>query len=506
MNSFNFIKLLPLIVILLCQHESYGQQSKADSLHAAYKAEMKIASGKFSRVYYPHRAVIYALDEKQFLLKIDSLKNLFTGVSDRFEKPFQPVDPIFIPQEKKNIEYFFDRMILDYPYFHENHTGNKTSLSKPVRQKLHQHLAEFNDPAMLASSDFKGFVEAFMRHRSTEEVKKKKYKYSYNKRLDAYLNLVPRYFSDQVCRDYWKFHYLFTHLDKFGSKNIKQVVDDFLASCKNVSYIRTIDSMYRESTASYNGHLIETYKTVNGIKLDLHIFLPENTEPISKRPAIVYFSGGSWTEGTPEWDFYNCASYAKKGWVAISVEYRIADRHETSPFEAVKDARSAIRWLRLNAEKYHIDPAKIVASGNSAGGHLVLCTALANEINEKTDNLAVSPIPDLLMVNAGVYSLFAENSTDWVSKGLKDKYIVKKVSPQHLLKPGLPPMIIIHGTNDQSVDYHTAKAFAAEMEKSGNDFEFHTTQGAPHYIWYDRRFSGEVGNLRKAFLKKYGYE
>ena len=214
----------------------------------------------------------------------------------------------------------------------------------------------------------------------------------------------------------------------------------------------------------------------------------------------------SWTEGTPEWDFYNCMNYAKKGWVAVAVEYRIGDRYETTPFEAVKDAKSAIRWVRMNAELYNIDTARIVASGNSAGGHLVLTTAMADEINEQTDNLNYSSSPNLLLINSGVFNLKWDEGTAWISKNLTDKNFVQKISPQHLLRKGLPPMLIIHGTNDQSVDYLSTKLFADEMKKFGNDFEFQTLEGAHHYIWYDRRFSGKVAEIRKEFLKKNGYE
>ena len=160
----------------------------------------------------------------------------------------------------------------------------------------------------------------------------------------------------------------------------------------------------------------------------------------------------------------------------------------------------------MNADTYNIDTNRIVASGNSAGGHLVLTTVLANEMNESTDNLNFSASPNLLLVNAGVYNLYYDGSTDWISRDLKDKTFVKKISPQQLLRKGLPPMLIIHGTRDQSVDYATAKAFAEEMKQLGNPFEFETLEGAPHYIWYDRRFSGQVASLRKEFLKKYGYE
>jgi len=499
----------PLLIIILSFSLviCFGQNKQyADSLRNAYHAEMKIVSDVFSAAYYPKRAAIYSLKEDQFINKIDSLKQPFLSVSNKYNKAFQKTDKNFIPNEKRDIEYFFDRMILDYPYFHDNYTQRKIQLSKSIQKKLDQHLKDFNNPGILSSKDFQGYVEAFLRHQSSVEVKKEAYKRSDNKRLDAYLNLIPKYFTKQECKEFWQYHYLFAHLDNWGSKNAGEAVRSFVSTCKNASYAWTIDSLYTESANSYKGHLIRTYKTVDRFDLDLHIFLPDTAYQKTKKPVIVYFSGGSWTQGSPEWAFYDCATYAKKGWVAVSVEYRVADRYETTPFEAVKDARSAIRWLRMNSATYNIDTNRIVASGNSAGGHLVLTTALANEINENTDNLNFSASPNLLLVNAGVYNLYADGSTDWITRDLKDKNFVKKISPQQLLRKGLPPMLIIHGTNDKSVDYASAKTFVEEMKQLGNQFEFETLEGAPHHIWFDRRFSGKVANLRKEFLKKYGYE
>jgi acetyl esterase/lipase len=485
----------------------FGQTDHADSLRNAYNADLRVISTKFSQTYYPNSPAIYSLNENQFIKKIDSLKAPFLKITSSYEKSFQTIDKNFVPNERRDIEYFFDRIVLDYPYFHENYTGQKTQLSKSTQKTLNGHLKDFNDPGLLSSRDFQGYVEAFLRHRSSEEVKKKMYKKSDNKRLDAYLNLIPKYFTRQECKDYWQYHYLSGHIEDWGVKNIDGDVKSFLSTCKNPAYNKTIDSVYKEGVNLYKGHVIKTYKAIDGYNLDLHIFLPDSPyQKKEKFPVIVYFSGGSWTKGNPEWAFYSCADYAKKNWVAVSVEYRLADRHETTPFEAVKDARSAIRWLRMNADTYNIDTNRIVASGNSAGGHLVLTTAMANEWNESTDNLNYSASPNLLLVNSGVYNLYSEGSTDWITRDLKDKSLVKKISPQHLLIKGLPPMLIIHGTNDQSVDYATAKAFAEKMKQLGNQFEFDTLEGAPHYIWFDGRFSGKVANLRKEFLKKYGYE
>ncbi|MFC5284151.1 alpha/beta hydrolase [Pedobacter alpinus] len=485
----------------------FGQDNhNADSLRKAYNTDMGILSGAFAEAYYPNRPEIYSLNEPLFLKKIDSLQQPFMKMVNKYATSFQTVDKNFILNEQRDISYFFDRIILDYPYFHENHTGKKVRLSKSTQSKLNRHLKDFNNPNILASKDFQGYVEAFLRHKSTVEVKKEIYKKSDNKRLQSYLNIIPEYFSNQECKDFWQYHYIYAHMEDWGTKNLNDIVAKFLSTCKNEDYKKTIDSIYTESSNTRKDHLIKTYKTVDGYDLDIHIFLPDTIDKNKKSPVMVYFSGGSWTKGNPEWAFYGCESYAKKGWVGISVEYRLADRHETTPFEAVKDARSAIRWLRMNADAYNIDTTRIVVTGNSAGGHLVLTTALANEWNEESDNLNYSATPNLLLVNAGVYSLYSESSTDWITRDLPDKSLAKKISPIHLLRTGLPPMLIIHGTNDQSVDYASAQTFAAEMEKLGNDFEFHTLEGAPHHIWFDRRFSGKVSELRKAFLKKYGYE
>lgn len=86
------------------------------------------------------------------------------------------------------------------------------------------------------------------------------------------------------------------------------------------------------------GHLIKTYKTVDGYDLDIHLFLPESNKQQKKRSVFVFFHGGSWSEGKPDWGVYACQNYAKKGWIGVAVEYRLAYRHGTLPFESVMDA------------------------------------------------------------------------------------------------------------------------------------------------------------------------
>ncbi len=104
----------------------FGQDKQhADSLHKLYISEMKMISNTFSETYYPNRPAIYSLNEPRFLKKMESLKQPFINLANKYAEAFRIVDNPFIPNEQRDITYFFDRMILDYPYFHENHTGQR---------------------------------------------------------------------------------------------------------------------------------------------------------------------------------------------------------------------------------------------------------------------------------------------------------------------------------------------------------------------------------------------
>jgi acetyl esterase/lipase len=500
------IKLLSAFLLTLSFYGFTQTAAPADTLRQNYLAGQRIVSRNFSGYFYPNRNQLYALPEKAFVTTIDSLESTFQKGLDKYKKESNNADATFIRNQQTDIHYFFAKIMLDYPYFHEINTGKKVTFSPATQRRLHNNLGDFNNPALLNSDDLKEYIRGFLRHQSTIELKKVFYKKMDNQRLNSTLRLIPAYFTNQTCRDFWQYDYINAHIEDWGVKKLSAVVTAFNATCKDTAYKRKINELYQDGMKERAGHLIKTYKTAGGFDLDIHLFLPGGTRTTGKSPVMVYFSGGSWTKGNPEWAFYNCAEYSKKGWVGVSVEYRLADRQGTTPFEAVQDARSAIRWLRMHASDYNIDTNRIVASGNSAGGHLVLATALADKWNAPTDNLAYGAAPNLLLVNAGVYDFIEDSNTTWVSNNLKDKNTVKEISPLHLVRKGLPPMILIHGTNDQSVPYSTAQAFAAAAKNAGNEVEFQTLEGAPHHIWFDRRFSPKATALRLAFLKKYGYE
>ena len=102
------------------------------------------------------------------------------------------------------------------------------------------------------------------------------------------------------------------------------------------------------------------YKEVGDDKLFLHVFEPE-TKTKAKRPAIVFFFGGGWNGGTPKQFEPHCNHLASRGMVAITAEYRVKSRNKTTPFECVADGKSAMRWVRANADKLGVDPFRVAA-------------------------------------------------------------------------------------------------------------------------------------------------
>jgi len=258
-------------------------------------------------------------------------------------------------------------------------------------------------------------------------------------------------------------------------------------------------------------HIHAVYKTIDTLKLKVDIFYTDQTFQKENNTAIVFFHGGGWAYGTPSEFFTTCERYAKMGIVTFSVEYRLSIENgitpskTISPIECVMDAKSAIRWVRENAAKFHIDRNKIVAAGQSAGGHLALCTAMINDYNEKSDNLKISCSPNAVLL----FSACVNAVEGWCDRLLGDRRNkIWSISPAHNIRKALPPMIEFHGIDDEQVPKWTVQFFQSSMEKEGNYFEQHMFEGRKHYLGegnpkYSRYYDDEILKVTDDFLRKY---
>jgi acetyl esterase len=110
------------------------------------------------------------------------------------------------------------------------------------------------------------------------------------------------------------------------------------------------------------------YKTIGDRELQVDILYPDDWKPTDRRAAIVFFSGGAWRSGGTGQFAPQAGYFAKRGLVTVRAEYRDSTRDKAKPDTCLKDAVTAMRWVRESADKLGIDPRRIVSSGGSAGG------------------------------------------------------------------------------------------------------------------------------------------
>lgn len=240
------------------------------------------------------------------------------------------------------------------------------------------------------------------------------------------------------------------------------------------------------------------YKKVADRELQMHVFEPEGFKMGDKRACYLIIHGGGWTGGAPPRMYPFAAHYAKLGLVGISLQYRLHNaKAGVSVFDCVKDARSAVRYLREHAAGLGIDPQKIVVSGGSAGGHLAAATALFDQVNEEGDDLKVSPVPNALVL---LFPVIDTSKEGYGNAKIGGRW--QELSPVHHVRPGAPPTLIFHGTGDTVTPFAGAKAFQEAMHKAGNRCELDINDGGTHgYLMRDKALYDDTMQKTDAFLK-----
>jgi acetyl esterase len=251
------------------------------------------------------------------------------------------------------------------------------------------------------------------------------------------------------------------------------------------------------------GAKIVQYKQIADTKLYLHLFNPSNHKASDQRPAIIFFFGGGWNGGTPKQFEPHCRYLASRGMVAITAEYRVKSRNKTTPFECVKDGKSAIRWVRENASKLGVDPQRIAAGGGSAGGHVAAATGNCVGFEEKGENLKISSKPNALVLFNPVYDNSAKG---YGYDRVKPRW--KEISPMHNIAKGSPPTVVFLGTNDKLIPVSTAEDYEKRLVAVGSRSVLHLYEGATHGFFNQGRkgnaYADTVGKMDD-FLHSLGW-
>jgi acetyl esterase/lipase len=211
-----------------------------------------------------------------------------------------------------------------------------------------------------------------------------------------------------------------------------------------------------------------TYAQDDGILRKLDFYDPADPRPEKPTPLLVWVHGGAWSGGSKQG--VPLMALTHQGIAIASVDYRLST---VAPFPAnVHDLKAAIRFLRANAEKFHIDPERIFIVGSSAGGHLAALTGLSGG-----DAALEGRVGDCLTTLSsvrGVISFFGasdlvhilDQSTDFGRKmrvpaltlllggPLEEKMdLARQASPVSHLDPRDPPLLLIHGDQDPQMPF-----------------------------------------------------
>ena len=201
-------------------------------------------------------------------------------------------------------------------------------------------------------------------------------------------------------------------------------------------------------------------------------------------PVIVSIHGGGFVLG----DKRVSLAPAIRGYAVVSVNYRLS--HEAKFPCQIHDIKAAIRWVRANASVYHLNPDRIAAWGESAGGYLAALAGTSGDVKELEDLSLGNPdqssrvqavvdwygpidflAEDAQFTQNGIK--IKENQTrNWLESVLLDKKLsddpelATVINPETYITPDDPPFMIQHGTADKDVPFQQSVNFAGKLKKT----------------------------------------
>jgi acetyl esterase/lipase len=217
------------------------------------------------------------------------------------------------------------------------------------------------------------------------------------------------------------------------------------------------------------------------------LYLPPKLEDGKKYPGVVIIHGGGWTGGKRDAarEINIGTTLASNGYVCLSIDYLLHDPQSDKSCwpQNLHDCKTAVRWLRANAERLHLDKEHIGVIGGSAGGHLATMVGVTGP----SDGLdPAGPYGDQSCAVSCVVDLYGP-----AEFGSRDIAILRKTrseapelykafAPLTWLDKNDPPFLIMHGTADETVPVAQSELLAAALKKHGVEHQLEIVEGAPH--------------------------
>jgi acetyl esterase/lipase len=215
------------------------------------------------------------------------------------------------------------------------------------------------------------------------------------------------------------------------------------------------------------------------------LYLPMNLTPGQKAPALILIHGGGFNDGDKrryrEINFGTNA--AKRGYLAMSINYKLRKtKGQVTWPQCIYDVKEAVRWLKVNAEKYHIDPERIGALGGSAGGNLAFMLATTGPEDGFEGEGSRTNISSKIACGVDFYGAVdlmsyksdrARPDTNKPEMAMFNKTkaeapdLYRRGSPTSYIRTNVVPLLMVHGTGDSTVLPNQSQLLRSKLIEAG---------------------------------------
>ena len=253
--------------------------------------------------------------------------------------------------------------------------------------------------------------------------------------------------------------------------------------------------------------------------LDLRLPPPDRTP----HPLIVWIHGGGWIYGSrrrlPPHLFDNAVhdQMVDAGYAVATVDYRLA--REAGFAGMLQDVNAAIRWLRGHATDFDLDPGRLVAWGESAGGHLAAMAGMCPKLDgaERTGECLDQPENPTAVVDwygpadlTAMAALHLEADSEEMGATAENPAVIlrqngtwtyEELSPTTYARADVPPIFLAHGTDDQIVPVSHSRDLFDRLRAASAAVDYLEIPGADH-VWRDAPSVPEITAQSLSFIAR----
>ncbi|PIB37968.1 alpha/beta hydrolase [Maribacter sp. 4G9] len=496
MNRLSFA-----LVLLLVSNTFQSCQETSEEFQIGIKQAHNNLIRKNDSFLTANRGKIFSQELEHFNSVIDSLEQTVQHLVKSYEAHIEEIDVKLVDSLLTETKFKHKRYRLLYPqnYHRFSDFKKKAVVSTDYFENVMD--GSFNAPYLLQHKEYKRCVNFYFDILSVGKYKFSHLEYVPVKRLDNRYDAIAELEAHKDVKDFFIKDHFTSNIWTYRVEAFDYAYSKAMKDVKNQQYVQEIKDAYkmghdRRKAASE----LKVYKTVDGITLNAHIFYPENHDKSQAKPAHLFFHGGGWAIGLPEWSYNVCKSAAKDGRVAIAFDYRLRTIHGTDVKASVSDALTAIAWVRENAKELGIDPNKVLADGFSAGAHSALVSGMIENPEDFGVTSKYSSRPDAIILMSCPYNIAGRDVYDI-------KYDTKIISPLYLIEENLPPILAFHGENDDIVEFPGFEKFRDAIQKTKNSFTSQSYPGMGHFFrGSPQKDLEERRKLEEEFLFKHGFK